>query len=152
MKLLYIDLDGVVADFVSAMNTHPLRHTPPYHEAPDTIPGIFKNLKPLKDAISSVNKLLSSNKYEVYFLSTAPWNNTSAWTDKRIWLEEQFGDKINPNLTTQAMQQSDMAGKSQNEVKLLIDLDELQGSLWNSVTDINQMVGILADYRKKNNL
>ena len=61
-------------------------------------------------------------------------------------------DKINPNLTTQAMQQSDRAGKSQNVVKLLIDLDELQRSLWDSVSDVNQMVGILADYRKKNNL
>ena len=47
---------------------------------------------------------------------------------------------------------SDMSGKSQNVVKLLIDLDELQGSLWDSVSNINQMVGILADYRKKNNL
>ena len=80
------------------MDIHPLRHTPLYREDPDTIPGLFKNLQPLKDAISSVNKLLSSNKYEVYFLSTAPWNNTSAWTDKRIWLEEQFGDKINRKL------------------------------------------------------
>jgi len=30
MKFLYIDLDGVVADFVSAMNTHPKKDTPPY--------------------------------------------------------------------------------------------------------------------------
>jgi len=97
-KLLYIDLDGVVADFVTAMNAHPLRYQPPYDKDPDTIPGLFKNLKPIKEAISSVNKLLDSKKYEVYFLSTAPWNNTSAWTDKRIWLEEQFGDKINRKL------------------------------------------------------
>ena len=97
-KLLYIDLDGVVADFVNAMNAHPLRHQPPYDKDPDTIPGLFKNLKPIKEAISAVNKLLDSKKYEVYFLSTAPWNNTSAWTDKRIWLEEQFGDKINRKL------------------------------------------------------
>ena len=97
-KLLYIDLDGVVADFVSAMNVHPLRHEPPFHEDPDTIPGLFRNLKPIKDAIKSVNKLLSLDKYEVYFLSTAPWGNTSAWTDKRIWLEEQFGEKINRKL------------------------------------------------------
>ena len=97
-KLLYIDLDGVVADFVSAMNAHPLRHTPPYHEDPDTIPGLFRNLEPLKDAVDSVNKLLDSKKYEVYFLSTAPCGNTSAWSDKRIWLEEQFGDKINRKL------------------------------------------------------
>lgn len=76
-KLLYIDLDGVVADFVSAMHAHPLRLKPPYDKDPDTIPGLFSNLKPIKDAVGSVNKLLSSEQYEVYFLSTAPWGNTS---------------------------------------------------------------------------
>jgi 5'(3')-deoxyribonucleotidase len=80
------------------MNTHPLRYTPPYLEDPDTIPGLFRNLESISDAISSVNKLMDSESYEVYFLSTAPWNNTSAWTDKRIWLEEQFGNKINRKL------------------------------------------------------
>ena len=98
MKLLYIDLDGVVADFVSAMNSHPSRNQPPYDLDPDTIPGLFRNLEPIKDAIASVNKLLNSDKYEVYILSTAPWNNPSAWTDKRLWIEEQFGDKINRKL------------------------------------------------------
>ena len=92
MKLLYIDLDGVIADFISAMNAHPLRNESPYNKDPDTIPGLFRNLKPIKDAVVSVNKLLSSEKYEVYFLSTAPWNNPSAWTDKRLWLEDKFGD------------------------------------------------------------
>lgn len=97
-KLLYIDLDGVVADFVTAMNAHPSRHEPPYDKDPDTIPGLFSNLNPIKKAISSVNKLLNSDKYEVYILSTAPWNNPSAWSDKRLWIEEQFGDKINRKL------------------------------------------------------
>tara|TARA_Y100000385_G_scaffold18529_1_gene18515 strand:- start:381 stop:824 length:444 start_codon:yes stop_codon:yes gene_type:complete len=98
MKLLYIDLDGVIADFVSAMNAHSLRENPLYDKEPDTIPGLFRNLKPIESAISSVEKLLHSEKYEVYFLSTAPWNNPSAWTDKRLWLAEQFGDKINRRL------------------------------------------------------
>lgn len=97
-KLLYIDLDGVIADFISAMHSHPLRKTPPYDEHPDTIPNIFRNLEPIEGAIASVNQLLESEKYEVYFLSTAPWNNPSAWTDKRLWLEEQFGDVINRKL------------------------------------------------------
>lgn len=97
-KILHIDLDGVVADFVSAMNAHPLRYQSPYDKYPDTIPGLFRNLKPIKEAISSVNKLLDSKNYEVYFLSTAPWGNTSAWTDKRLWLEEKFGNKINRKL------------------------------------------------------
>jgi 5'-nucleotidase len=97
-KLLYIDLDGVIADFTSAMNSHELRTTPPYDEHPDTIPNIFRHLSPLPYSIQSVNTLLNLNKYEIYFLSTAPWNNPSAWTDKRLWLEEQFGDIINRKL------------------------------------------------------
>jgi 5'(3')-deoxyribonucleotidase len=97
-KLLYIDLDGVIADFISAMHSHPLREIPPYDEHPDTIPNIFRNLNPLPNSIQAVNTLLNSDKYEIYFLSTAPWNNPSAWTDKRLWLEEQFGDVINRKL------------------------------------------------------
>lgn len=98
-KLLYIDLDGVIADFESAINVHPLRNETPYDKDPDTIPGLFRNLAPIKDAVVSVKKLLESDKYEVYILSTAPWNNPSAWIDKRLWIEEQFGDKINRKLT-----------------------------------------------------
>ena len=98
MKLLYIDLDGVVADFVSAMNTHPKKNISPYDEHPDTIPHIFRGLKPINGAISAVNALIESSIYEVYFLSTAPWGNPSAWTDKRLWLEEKFGEKINRKL------------------------------------------------------
>ena len=97
-KILHIDLDGVIADFISAMHSHPLRKIPPYDEHPDTIPHIFSNLQPIEGAVTAVQKLLNSNKYEVYFLSTAPWNNPSAWTDKRLWLAEQFGDKINRRL------------------------------------------------------
>ncbi len=97
-KLLYIDLDGVIADFISAMNSHPLRKIPPYDEHPDTIPHIFRNLNSIDGAIESVKKIIKSEKYEVYFLSTAPWNNPSAWTDKRLWLEDQFGDSINRKL------------------------------------------------------
>ena len=55
-------------------------------------------MNPIDGAISSVTKLLTSPKYEVYFLSTAPWNNPSAWTDKRLWVEEHFGETINRRL------------------------------------------------------
>ena len=97
-KILHIDLDGVIADFISAMHSHPLRKIPPYEEHPDTIPHIFRNLQPIEGAVTVVQKLLSSDKYEIYFLSTAPWNNPSAWTDKRLWLEDHFGESINRRL------------------------------------------------------
>lgn len=83
---------------MSAINTHPKKNTAPYNEHPDAIPNIFRELKPVKHAINSVNKLLDSAIYDVYFLSTAPWGNPSAWTDKRLWIEEQFGKKINRKL------------------------------------------------------
>mgnify|MGYP001592883389 CR=1 FL=1 len=98
MKLLYIDLDGVLADFVSAMHTHPERDIPIYREHPDKIPNIFRDLSPITGAIDAVNQLLESPLYEVYILSTAPWNNPSAWTDKRLWLGDKFGDSINRKL------------------------------------------------------
>jgi 5'-nucleotidase len=97
-NILYIDLDGVIADFISEMNSHPLRMISPYDEHPDTIPHIFRNLKAIDGAVDAVKFLLQSDSYEVYFLSTAPWNNPSAWTDKRLWLEDQFGDSINRKL------------------------------------------------------
>ena len=98
MKLLYIDLDGVLADFVSAMHTHPERDIPIYREHPDKIPNIFRDLSPITGAIDAVNQLLESPLYEVYILSTAPWNNPSAWTDKRLWLGDKFGDSIKRKL------------------------------------------------------
>ena len=55
-KTLYIDLDGVIADFISAMHSHPLRKIPPYDEHSDTIPHIFRNLNSIGGAIESVKK------------------------------------------------------------------------------------------------
>ena len=97
--IIHIDLDGVVADFVGAINNHPLRKEDYYKENPDEIPGIFRDLKMIPGAKEAVHFLLEQDCFEVYFLSTAPWHNPSAWTDKRLWLEAHFGDKINRRLT-----------------------------------------------------
>jgi hypothetical protein len=43
-------------------------------------------------------------------------------------------------------------GKSNSVVQLLIDLGKIQGPLWELVNDVNQTIGILDNYRKKNNL
>ena len=96
--VLFLDLDGVIADFERAMNSHPLRNTPPYASSPDRIPHIFRDLDCVPGAKVGVRQLLNSAKYEVYFLSTAPWDNPSAWTDKRLWLEAQFGKRIHRRL------------------------------------------------------
>ena len=92
-QIIYIDMDGVIADFDKARINHPLCNTTPYKGRPDTIPGIYKDLEPIEGAIESVNILLDTPIYEVYFLSTAPWDNPEAWMHKRLWIDRYFETK-----------------------------------------------------------
>jgi len=92
-KTVYIDLDGVVADFDKAREEHPLSKITPYKGRPDKIPGIYENLEPIVGAIDSVNQLLDTPHFDVYFLSTAPWDNPEAWMHKRLWIDKYFETK-----------------------------------------------------------
>ena len=47
-------------------------------------------MDPMPGAIEAV-KLLSEH-YDVYILSTAPWKNSSAWSDKITWIIKHFGE------------------------------------------------------------
>jgi len=94
MKIIYIDLDGVVADFEKGRVTHPLSNITPYIGRPDKLPGVYEDLEPIADAIASVNMLLHHKDYDVYFLSTAPWDNPEAWMHKRLWVAKYFNEKL----------------------------------------------------------
>ena len=41
MKIIYIDLDGVIADFDKGKSEHPLGNVSPYIGRPDKLPGIY---------------------------------------------------------------------------------------------------------------
>jgi len=41
-------------------------------------------MEPMPLAIESVKKL--AQEYDLYVLSTAPWKNPSAWSDKLEWI------------------------------------------------------------------
>ena len=92
-KIIYIDLDGVVADFEKGRQDHPLGKVTPYIGRADKLPGIFENLEPIKGAIKGVNQLLDTPHLDVYFLSTAPWDNPEAWMHKRLWIDKHFETK-----------------------------------------------------------
>ncbi len=101
-KILYIDMDGVVADFDKAIKTFcpELETSDNFSDYEsrskkvDSIcelnPDIFHNLPPIENAIGSVKKL--SELFEVYFLSTPMWNVPNSFTGKRIWIENYFGE------------------------------------------------------------
>lgn len=94
MKTVYIDLDGVIADFEKGRNSHPLGNVSPYIGRPDKLPDIYKDLDTIPGSVESVNLILNHSEFDVYFLSTAPWDNPDAWTHKRLWITKYFDEKL----------------------------------------------------------
>ena len=89
-KIVYVDMDGVIVDFCTGIDRldDAVRHE--YEGRLDEVPGIFSLMDPMPGAIDSI-KLLSE-QYDLYVLSTAPWLNDSAWSDKVTWLKKYFGE------------------------------------------------------------
>ena len=81
-------MDNVVVDFASAFDKVDPNLLEKYKNDPDEIPGIFTLMDPIPGAIESVELL--NKQYDIYFLSTAPWNNPSAWSDKLLWIQKYF--------------------------------------------------------------
>jgi 5'(3')-deoxyribonucleotidase len=89
-KRLYFDMDGVIVDFASALELQSEETLKEYEGRYDEIPGLFGQMKPMPGALEAVRKL--NEKYDCYILSTAPWNNPSAWSDKVIWITRHLDD------------------------------------------------------------
>jgi len=88
-KILYIDLDNTLADFdgrVAGLD-HEIRSR--YEGHFDHIPGVYSLLRPMPGAVEAYREL--SELFDTYILSTAPWLNPTAWTDKLQWVQLHFG-------------------------------------------------------------
>ena len=88
-KILYIDMDSVLADFIGAFNALDEDVQKKYDNNKDEVPGMFSTMLPIEGAVDAFEKL--SEKYDTYILSSAPWNNPGAWTDKLEWVKKYLG-------------------------------------------------------------
>jgi 5'-nucleotidase len=88
-KVLYVDMDGVLADFDLALEQSPAEIRREYDGHPDDIPGIFGRMLPVPGAIEAYREL--SQLFDTYILSTAPWDNPSGWSDKLLWVKQHLG-------------------------------------------------------------
>jgi 5'-nucleotidase len=88
-KILYIDMDNVLVDFKSGMDACDPDLLERHKESPDEIPGIFALMQPKEGAIEAYREL--SELFDTYILSTAPWKNPSAWSDKLEWVKRHLG-------------------------------------------------------------
>lgn len=92
---LYIDMDNVIVDFMSGVNrlepavleSHQKLHGEGKNL--DEIEGVFALMDPMPGAIEAVMALAES--FDTYILSSSPWLNPSAWSDKLNWIHRHFG-------------------------------------------------------------
>lgn len=90
MKKLFFDMDGVLVDFQSGIDKLSDEVKKEYEGRLDEVPGIFSLMDLMPGAIEAVNTL--KEHYDMYILSTAPWKNITAYSDKLAWLTKHFGD------------------------------------------------------------
>ena len=89
-KRLYFDMDGVLVDFESGLAQQSNQTLKEYDGRFDAIPGLFGMMQPIPGAIEAVHRL--NEYYDCYILSTAPWKNPSAWSDKVLQITEYLDD------------------------------------------------------------
>ncbi len=89
MQILYVDMDNVLVDFSTGISKIAPDLQVEYEGRFDEVPGIFGLMQPMPGAIESFNEL--SVQFDTYILSTAPWHNPSAWSDKLLWVQKYLG-------------------------------------------------------------
>lgn len=92
-KIIYVDMDGVLVDFESGINSLSDVELKLYENKLDEVPGIFSRMTPIKGALESFKKI--SEHFDIYILSTAPWENPTALNDKLAWVKKYIGETAN---------------------------------------------------------
>lgn len=90
-KRVFVDMDNVLVDFESGLAQISDDVKDEYEGRLDEIPGLFGLMKPMPGAIDAMHEL--QKHYDLFILSTAPWKNPSAWSDKVKWVT-QYLDNV----------------------------------------------------------
>ena len=94
---IFVDMDGVLVNFQSGIDKLDEATKREYADDGkgkshyDDVPGIFSLMDPMPGAIEGV-RALKDMGYDLYILSTAPWGNPSAWSDKVKWVTKYLDD------------------------------------------------------------
>ena len=95
-KRVYVDMDNVLVDFQSGLDQISEEVKKEYEGRLDEIPGLFGLMEPMPGAIDAMHRL--QERYDLFILSTAPWKNPSAWSDKVEWVTKYLDDVFHKRL------------------------------------------------------
>jgi len=88
---IYLDMDGVIADFESAaqqdINDNHGGIKPEDYRPDLTLD--FSKFGVMKGATEAVQRMIDAG-HDVFIASTPPWNNKEAWGQKGTWIDEYF--------------------------------------------------------------
>ena len=88
---IFIDMDNVLVNFQSGIDRlSPEVKASTDPESYDEVPGIFGLMEPMPGAVEAFEIL--AREHDVFILSTAPWGNPSAWSDKLLWVKKYLGE------------------------------------------------------------
>ena len=88
-RILYVDMDNVLVDFPSAFSRISEETKKAFDGRLDDVPGIFSLMDPVPGAIDAFVEL--AGRFDAFILSTSPWANPSAWSDKLMWVKKHLG-------------------------------------------------------------
>lgn len=94
--ILFIDMDNVLADFGGYVENNLNEEIKQSAKDLDEIPGIFAQFPIVEGAKEALKDL--KEEYELFILSTSPWNNPTALQDKQNWLKLHFGDMFHKHV------------------------------------------------------
>ena len=80
-KIMFIDMDGVIANFKKAADEGGWTHRPDKHVN-------YRNLEVMPGAKEALIKL--NQDFDIFIASTPPWDRPDMWGAKREWLAEHF--------------------------------------------------------------
>ena len=91
-------MDGVLVDIKYNIDRLTEDQLKKYEGRIDNIPDLFKDPPVMEGAVAAFKKL--SLYYEVFILTTSPWDNPPTLMHKRLWLEKHLGNYARKKMIT----------------------------------------------------